>query len=378
MKRQEQDAWAAAMDSLDGEANGVSRGGGARGKLQALRKSVRSQFGEAAGGLRQLKQNIQSKRPRAALSSLLSLLPAGRRGRGQQRQEEENSGLGSFAERLLRRFQREGVGKYGKYKGEGAGGMEDDGSNSFAGIDARYLPLLQSLEEEGHRALGNEEWHPVSDKEDTKVWRRLLAEGSYGKEYPCLKLSTVVDAPAEVVMELLLDSGRVGEYNKYSKGRTDVEQLGPNTKIVRNRTLPPLQKKTHEFCTLMHVIKRPDGSQVMLTKYTDHPDVPHSDSYARSEIILGVTEVRPHPTDPNRAQFTTVSHVKSAGVPSFLAEKFSARGLTDFAESLRKALHLHVGREGREVEERKREKRERELQQQQQQREEMVVEVQAV
>ena len=90
----------------------------------------------------------------------------------------------------------------------------------------------------------------------------------------------------------------------------------------------------------MHVIRRPDGSQVMLTKYTEHPEVPRSSAFARSEIILGVTEVRPHPTDPNRAQLTTVSHVKSAGVPPFIAEKFSVRGVVDFADSLRKALHL--------------------------------------
>ena len=230
-----------------------------------------------------------------------------------------------------------------------AGGMNGAASSAAAasleGVDPRYLSLLQSLEAEGHRALDEEDdWHPVSEKEDTKVWRRMMAEDAYGREYPCLKLSTVLHAPPDAVMELLVDSGRVGEYNKYSKGRQDVEQVGPNTKIVRNRTLPPLQKKAHEFCTVMHVIRRPDGSQIMLTKYTEHPDVPQSSDFARSEIILGVTEVRPHPTDPNRAQLITVSHVKSTGVPVFIAEKFSVRGVMDFAESLKQALHLGKAR----------------------------------
>ena len=145
-------------------------------------------------------------------------------------------------------------------------------------------------------------------------------------------------------MELLVDSDRVAEYNKYSKGRDDVEHLGPATKIVRNRTLPPMQKKTHEFCTIMHVIKREDGSQVMLTRFTDHPKVPRSSNFARSEIILGVTEVRPHPTNPNKAHFTTVSHVKSAGVPAFIADQFSVRGVVDFVHSLQNALHLNKQR----------------------------------
>lgn len=76
-----------------------------------------------------------------------------------------------------------------------------------------------------------------------------------------------MEAPADRVMDLILDNGRVREYNRYSHpdGRTDVEHLGPNTRIVRNRTLPPLCKKPHEFCTLLHVIKRDDGSRVRRT-----------------------------------------------------------------------------------------------------------------
>ena len=145
-------------------------------------------------------------------------------------------------------------------------------------------------------------------------------------------------APADVIMELLVDSDRIAEYNKYSKGRTDIEHLGSHTKIVRNRTLPPLTKKAHEFCTIMHVIKKDDGSQVMLTRFTEHAKVPRSSNYVRSEIILGVTEVRPHPSNPNYSQFTTVSQVKTAGVPLFVAEQFSVKGVVDFIKNLESAL----------------------------------------
>lgn len=37
------------------------------------------------------------------------------------------------------------------------------------------------------------------------------------------QVSKVVNAPAEQVMDLILDSDRVHEYNRYSQGRTDVQ-----------------------------------------------------------------------------------------------------------------------------------------------------------
>jgi hypothetical protein len=330
---------AAALDALDAQ--------GARGSLRAFRKTLRSQLGVCAGRVRGVGDRVGSrlKSTRNAafvgVGGLLGRLRS-RNCQGRDGQQGKGPGVGVFAERLLRQLVNRAQQTSASLAGAAAGLQSSLGSGG-AGVDDRYLDLVRALEVEGHRALGEEEWRPVSVKDDVKLWRRATAEGSYGREYPCLKLSTVLDAPAEAVMALLVDSERVAEYNKYSKGRHDVEHLGPHTKIVRNRSLPPLQKRVHEFCTLMHVVRREDGAQVMLTRFTDHPKVPRSSNYARSEIILGVTEVRPHPTDKGKAVFTTVSHVKSAGVPPFIAEQFSARGLLDFVSSLQGALDRRRG-----------------------------------
>jgi hypothetical protein len=327
---------AAALDALDAQ--------GARGSLRSFRRTLRSQLGVCAGRLRGVQQRLggRLRSTRQGVGGLLGRLRS--RGREGQERQGKGPGVGLFAERLLRQLVNRAQQTSASLAGAAAGLQSSLGSGGGA-VDDRYLDLVRALEVEGHRALGEdaEEWRPVSLKDDVKLWRRAAAEGSYGREYPCLKLSTVLDAPAEAVMALLVDSERVAEYNKYSKGRHDVEHLGPFTKIVRNRTLPPLQKRVHEFCTLMHVVRRDDGAQVMLTRFTEHPKVPPSSNYARSEIILGVTEVRPHPTDPAKAVFTTVSHVKSAGVPPFIAEQFSARGLVDFVSSLQGALDRRRG-----------------------------------
>ncbi len=327
---------AAALDALDAR--------GARGSLRAFRRTLRSQLGVCAGRVRgvgdRVGSRLQSTRKAAfvGVGGLLGRLRPRRGGQGQEGKGGPGAGVGLFAERLLRQLVNRAQATSASLAGAAAGLQSSLGSGGAGMVDDRYLDLVRALEVEGHRALGEEEWRPVSVKDDVKLWRRATSEGSYGREYPCLKLSTVLDAPAEAVMALLVDSERVAEYNKYSKGRHDVEHLGPHTKIVRNRSLPPLQKRVHEFCTIMHVVRREDGAQVMLTRFTDHPRVPRSSNYARSEIILGVTEVRPHPTDKGKAVFTTVSHVKSAGVPPFIAEQFSARGLLEYATQLQGAL----------------------------------------
>lgn len=67
--------------------------------------------------------------------------------------------------------------------------------------------------------------------------------------------------------------GHATPWNRYSKGRTDIEHLGPHTKIVWNKAQPPLSKKLHDFCTLMHMEALEDGAFMLITRATEHPDV---------------------------------------------------------------------------------------------------------
>ena len=55
----------------------------------------------------------------------------------------------------------------------------------------------------------------------------------------------------------------------------DIEHLGPHTKIVRNKAQPPLSKKLHDFCTLMHMqpLDDEEGSYMLITRATEHPKV---------------------------------------------------------------------------------------------------------
>lgn len=63
----------------------------------------------------------------------------------------------------------------------------------------------------------------------------------------------------------------LGVVGRYSKGRVDVEHLGPRTKIVWNKAQPPLTSKLHDFCTLMHLEPLENGSFMLITRATEHP-----------------------------------------------------------------------------------------------------------
>ncbi|CAN0328070.1 unnamed protein product, partial [Discosporangium mesarthrocarpum] len=116
----------------------------------------------------------------------------------------------------------------------------------------------------------------------------------------------------------------------YSKGRTDIELLGPDTKIVWNKAQPPLTSKLHDFCTLMHVQRLDDGGFMLITRATEHPGAPLLKNHIRSEILLGVTVLRPSEEDSTRTDMTTVNHIVSNGVPVMIADRVSTKNAIDF------------------------------------------------
>ncbi|CAM9260275.1 unnamed protein product [Phaeothamnion confervicola] len=210
------------------------------------------------------------------------------------------------------------------------------------------------MENSGHVGGGSGPWAEVSRRDGVTVWKRYFPPSERGHQYPCVKARGEVDAPPEKVLAMLTDSARVKEYNSYSVGRTDVAKLGPDTKIVWNRAQPPLSTKLHDFCTLMHIRPLRDsdagvlvgagaengkagtggsfvGGYVMLTRATEHPRAPILKNHVRSEILLGITVLRPAPgSNGRRTDVTTVTHVVSNGVPVMIADRVSARNAADF------------------------------------------------
>jgi len=123
--------------------------------------------------------------------------------------------------------------------------------------------VLKELREAAAEALAFGGWDSVIDKDGVKVWKRYYGSDVYGAEMPAVKSHAVVTATPEQIADLIFDSDRCKEYNKYSEARTDALVKDKDTKIVWNRTKPPSPAKSHDFATLMHRHTSKDGTIVV-------------------------------------------------------------------------------------------------------------------
>eukprot|EP00953_Heterococcus_sp_UTEX-ZZ885_P031521 16536-Heterococcus_DN1.PRE.2 len=281
----------------------------------------------------------------------------------------------------------------------------------------RYFDELERTKLVAADVIESPGWSEVLQRDGVTVHKKYLDKDAYGSAFACVKATAVVDASPATLMQLLLDSTRVLEYNRYSlaavfqriatntivptaaavnscnssiatkqvwlslllkfyahcvhfvlslspnsKGRTDIATLDANTKIVWNKTKPPLTSKLHDFCTLMHVSRTRDCSNsssssssssgdtsadsstdadsddcgyVITTARTEHPGAPRLQNSVRSEIVLGVTTITPHGSSSSRV--TTVNHIVSAGVPAVIADRVSTRNAVDFIVNVSQA-----------------------------------------
>jgi hypothetical protein len=181
---------------------------------------------------------------------------------------------------------------------------------------------------------------PVIDGDDGQVWKYWMPKDAYGAANSVVKAKGVVRASPEEIFDMIFDSSRTKEYNKYSVGRTDIATYSPTSKVVWNRTNPPGTKKQHDFCTLMHGVPfaKGNGTYLLMTTAVEHPKAKPSSNYLRSEILLGVNLMKPVPGKPGYTELTTVNHVKTTGVPAFLSEKVAARSAIDFIRKVDEVL----------------------------------------
>ena len=99
--------------------------------------------------------------------------------------------------------------------------------------------------------------------DNIKIWKckQTLIKDSKNKinkvaaKWPCVKTTTVLDAPPKTIKNLLMDSSKATLVNKFSSGRMDVLKLGDHSKVVWNRTRMPYSYKPYDFCNLMHWFK---------------------------------------------------------------------------------------------------------------------------
>jgi len=208
--------------------------------------------------------------------------------------------------------------------------------------------LLDRLAATGERLARNDvsddwiQWRPYGAHDDLEdghihVWTGQAKRQGRGSNVPWIKTRSILPMTPEDMKDLLLDSDRVKTYNPWSLGRKDYWKLDENTKIVKNRTQPPIGSKPMVSVTLLHarplqeanawiVVSRAIGGKLFM----DAED----QASGRSDILFGINLLQPY--DDDSCLVTAVTHVDSSAVPSMLAEKLGVKGAIKFVKDIRK------------------------------------------
>jgi hypothetical protein len=185
------------------------------------------------------------------------------------------------------------------------------------------------------------------------LWSGTFGNECQGAKVPAVKARGFIPTPPRRIAELLMDSARVKSYNQMSLGRSDVavfqagidsstKALGKGeTKVVCNRTKPPLTSKVLTFNTLMHARELEGGEYIVVSRAVA-PEQEATAKELKSEILLGVNVLVPV---DGGCKLTSVTHVDSPLVPSALAKSVGTKGARDFVLSMREMAAKDGGRQ---------------------------------
>lgn len=221
-------------------------------------------------------------------------------------------------------------------------------AKSFLKPEASSYSVAETVQFGQKYLSANAVWEYVGQENDVSVWK--LEPSSINlkheeKQWPCVKSSTRIKIDPKALVEYLMDSSKVPEYNKYCAGRTDIEKISKRTKIVWNRTCIPLAIKSYDFCTLMHYYMRSSKNEyVLISKGVQHPLIPVQKDYSRSENIIGLNILRPVKSNEKNdkatyTEITCISHVKYGGTLPYVIKKSLFRGTVKYLHNLKEKIH---------------------------------------
>jgi len=184
---------------------------------------------------------------------------------------------------------------------------------------------------------------------DVLIWSGSFDHGLYGSDVPAIRSAAIMETSSKKLMDLLVDSTRVKEYNKMSLGRTDLvtfdgnlQQEGPFgksiTKVMRSESKPPMMSNL-ALTTILHAKQLSDGSGYLIVTRGVHR--PGEDSTAgdgtKTEVVMGVNLFVDFDTDDGteRCLMVNVNHMRSPMVPMYIARKVAVTSAHKFVNDIR-------------------------------------------
>lgn len=195
----------------------------------------------------------------------------------------------------------------------------------------------------------------ASRNDDVLVWLGNTKAG-HGSNVPVCKARGRINLPPRALVDFLLDSSRIREYNAMSQGREDLlmiqESLDTTAeeskfgipgmcKIIRSKNKPKLLPKVVEMTSLMYAkpLKSLPGSYLVVNR-SIHKDATGELKSTKdtmiTEMLLGANLIRPVGEDGQMSEFSTITHAFAPGVPAMLARKAAPGSATNMIKEIQK------------------------------------------
>lgn len=173
------------------------------------------------------------------------------------------------------------------------------------------------------------EWRQVSVTNNVKVEKRFLSAGPFvskkdadrGAKHACVKATGVINCSPESAFDLFVDNSRVLEYNDHCTYVKDLSFIGekhvtPNQKSWTKITWAFGPKygpmiKARDFCSIVHFIKYPNGTSIILNRPGYDERCPATKDYVRATILLAANVIRPYGN--GQTHITQIAHVNPGG-----------------------------------------------------------------
>jgi hypothetical protein len=184
------------------------------------------------------------------------------------------------------------------------------------------------------------------DENDVLVWTGQWDHKHYGHDIPAVRCEAIVNMSPRTLVDLLVDSNRVKEYNKMSIGRDDILNLRKEetrvTKIIVGRSKPPMLGKTLVLKSLLHMEELPGGGErsgyVIVSRaisLADDVNAPVDPKVLYSEMLMGMNIIRAVEGDPGRCVLINLNHLRSPMIPVYLAKRLALGAAVNFINDIR-------------------------------------------
>ena len=195
-------------------------------------------------------------------------------------------------------------------------------------------------------------------QKETLIWSgKFTSPQAFQRECPLFLSRGMVPGSPRSFLDLLWDSSRTNEYNRFCLGRSNlmiiehfeeshaasgVDSLIRGVKIVKSEMKVPFTGLSVVLSTVMHV-RQLEGENTFLIVSRSlnsgragyHTSTRHVQVGGNSELHWGVNLLRPVPGIPNITDLTSLSHVNSSLVPLFLANRVGIMGVENIFDAFR-------------------------------------------